>query len=205
MSRFTRKSSLPKVDLNADLKPSSQARVVTRTSSEKRVAQRVPVQRKTATMNKENRPRDERDRRDVRVEMKATRTKVLGCHQRQNTSGEMRTNKQAQESKTATKQAEARAVLPNALQESPETSLVEKLRHWECERHLESMELGEFELLEQAADELSFSSNSSFVSKVTTIPDAWRARFHFDLNLKYPNVVLDHRSSALAILTEGTK
>ncbi|XP_051938314.1 centromere protein J isoform X2 [Hippocampus zosterae] len=166
LSRFTRKSSLPKEDLNADLKPSSQATVVTRTTSEKGVEQRLPVQRKTATMNKENRPRDERDRRDVRVEMKATRTKVLGCHQRQNTGGEVRTNRQVEESKTATKQADARAVLPNVLQESLETSLVEKLRRWECERHLESMELGEFELLEQAADELSFSSNSSFVSKI---------------------------------------
>uniref|UniRef100_A0A3Q3DKC8 Centromere protein J n=1 Tax=Hippocampus comes TaxID=109280 RepID=A0A3Q3DKC8_HIPCM len=191
LSRFTRKSSLPKEDLNGDLKPSSQARVVTRTTSENGVAQRLPVQRKTATMNKENRPRDERDRRDVRVEMKATRTKVLGCHQRQNTGGEVRTNKQAEESKTATKQADARALLPNVLQESPETSLVEKLRRWECERHLESMELGEFELLEQAADELSFSSNSSFVSKVTTIPDAWQSSSEANNDAKESERVVD--------------
>ncbi|XP_051260860.1 centromere protein J isoform X2 [Dicentrarchus labrax] len=51
-------------------------------------------------------------------------------------------------------------------QNSFELSFQEKLQHWECNRQLESMELGEFELLEQAAEELSFSSNSSFVMKV---------------------------------------
>lgn len=51
-------------------------------------------------------------------------------------------------------------------QHSFELSFQEKLQRWECNRHLESMELGEFELLEQAAEELSFSSNSSFVMKV---------------------------------------
>lgn len=50
--------------------------------------------------------------------------------------------------------------------DSFEMSFQEKLQHWECDRQLESMELGEFELLEQAAEELSFSSNSSFVMKV---------------------------------------
>lgn len=51
-------------------------------------------------------------------------------------------------------------------QDSFELSLQEKLQRWECDRQMESMELGEFELLEQAAEELSFSSNSSFVMKV---------------------------------------
>ncbi|KAM3607861.1 uncharacterized protein V6R79_015268 [Siganus canaliculatus] len=51
-------------------------------------------------------------------------------------------------------------------QDSFEQSFQEKLRRWESERQVESMELGEFELLEQAAEELSFSSNSSFVLKV---------------------------------------
>ncbi|XP_041857083.1 centromere protein J isoform X2 [Melanotaenia boesemani] len=50
--------------------------------------------------------------------------------------------------------------------ESFELSFQEKLQRWECNRQLENMELGEFELLEQAAEELSFSSNSSFVMKV---------------------------------------
>lgn len=51
-------------------------------------------------------------------------------------------------------------------QDSFELSFQEKLQRWERDRQLENMELGEFELLEQAADELSFSSNSSFVMKV---------------------------------------
>lgn len=51
-------------------------------------------------------------------------------------------------------------------QDSFELSFQKKLQRWECDRQLESMELGEFELLEQAAEELSFSSNSSFVVKV---------------------------------------
>lgn len=56
----------------------------------------------------------------------------------------------------------------SAPQDSFELSFQEKLRRWECDRNMESMELGEFELLEQAAEELSFSSNSSFVMKVET-------------------------------------
>lgn len=47
-----------------------------------------------------------------------------------------------------------------------ERSFQELLLQWETARQQESVELGEFELLEQAAEELSFSSNSSFVLKV---------------------------------------
>ncbi|XP_029567720.1 centromere protein J isoform X2 [Salmo trutta] len=47
-----------------------------------------------------------------------------------------------------------------------ELSFQEKLQRWDCDRHKECVELGEFELLERAAEELSFSSNSSFVMKV---------------------------------------
>ncbi|KPP69914.1 hypothetical protein Z043_111293 [Scleropages formosus] len=60
--------------------------------------------------------------------------------------------------------------LPVALQPQPEysfeLSFQEKLECWDAERMKESMELGEFELLEQAAEELSFSSNSSFIMQV---------------------------------------
>lgn len=55
---------------------------------------------------------------------------------------------------------------PEPLLDSLEFSFQEKLRRWECDRQVESVELGEFELLEQAAEELSFSSTSSFVMKV---------------------------------------
>ncbi|CAL8267298.1 unnamed protein product [Lota lota] len=47
-----------------------------------------------------------------------------------------------------------------------EVSFQERLRGREGEVYQENEELGEFELLEQAAEELSFSSNSSFVMKV---------------------------------------
>uniref|UniRef100_A0A8C6TRI6 Centromere protein J C-terminal domain-containing protein n=1 Tax=Neogobius melanostomus TaxID=47308 RepID=A0A8C6TRI6_9GOBI len=50
--------------------------------------------------------------------------------------------------------------------DSLEKSFQERLLHWESTQQKESVELGEFELLEQAAEELSFSSNSSFVLKV---------------------------------------
>ncbi|KAF5892749.1 centromere protein J isoform X1, partial [Clarias magur] len=44
-----------------------------------------------------------------------------------------------------------------------EVWLKERGEHWERDQHRECVELGEFELLERAADEFSFSSNSSFV------------------------------------------
>lgn len=47
-----------------------------------------------------------------------------------------------------------------------EQSFQAKLESWDMEMQRERVELGEFELLEQAAEEMSFSSNSSFVMKV---------------------------------------
>lgn len=59
---------------------------------------------------------------------------------------------------------------PGASQPPPEhsfeLSFQEKLERWDSQKLQENAELGEFELLEQAAEELSFSSNSSFVMKV---------------------------------------
>ncbi|KAM9604219.1 centrosomal P4.1-associated protein isoform 2-T4 [Trichechus inunguis] len=45
-------------------------------------------------------------------------------------------------------------------------SLQKKLESWEQEKEKENLELDEFLFLEQAADEMSFSSNSSFVLKI---------------------------------------
>ncbi|KAM4860184.1 centrosomal P4.1-associated protein [Thomomys bottae] len=45
-------------------------------------------------------------------------------------------------------------------------SLQKKMENWEREKVKENMELDEFLFLEQAADEISFSSNSSFVLKI---------------------------------------
>ncbi|XP_055988776.1 centromere protein J [Sorex fumeus] len=45
-------------------------------------------------------------------------------------------------------------------------SFQKKLENWEQEKEKENLELDEFLFLEQAADEISFSSNSSFVLKI---------------------------------------
>ncbi|XP_036687745.1 centromere protein J [Balaenoptera musculus] len=49
---------------------------------------------------------------------------------------------------------------------SLDISLQKKLENWEREKEKENLELDEFLFLEQAADEISFSSNSSFVLKI---------------------------------------
>nr|KAF6427271.1 centromere protein J [Rousettus aegyptiacus] len=49
---------------------------------------------------------------------------------------------------------------------SLDASLQRKLENWEREKEKENLELDEFLFLEQAADEISFSSNSSFVLKI---------------------------------------
>lgn len=218
------------MEVKKDPKPQLQARVISRSNSEPVAiqrggtngVQRLPVQRKTATLNKENRLRGlSSPPQDIRVESKAARTKVLGSHQRQNTEGpeSIQTDRedkqtkphrlgQGKEQNNRNVGLSAQAVRnpghntqPNPVtkqvgmlrdddavgekscgsrvesagggrggdrvpQDSSEVSFQEKLQRWECDRQLESMELGEFELLEQAAEELSFSSNSSFVMKV---------------------------------------
>ncbi|XP_070770408.1 centromere protein J [Enoplosus armatus] len=251
LSRFTnnRKALLPKMEVKKDPKPQLQARVICRSNSEPVAiqrggtngVQRLPVQRKTATLNKENRLRGlSSPPQDIRVESKATRTKVLGSHQRHNTEGpeSIQTDPEGRQAKHQLGQVmeqnnrkvglTAQAVRnpehntqPNpvtkqvgmlrgpekaendaakekscgsrvelsegrtcsegggrdaAPQESFELSFQEKLQHWECDRQLESIELGEFELLEQAAEELSFSSNSSFVMKVLQMDRLQAAR-----------------------------
>ncbi|NXG41111.1 CENPJ protein, partial [Psilopogon haemacephalus] len=47
-----------------------------------------------------------------------------------------------------------------------EVSFQNKLENWEQEKEKENLELDEFLFLEQAADEMSFSSNSSFVQRI---------------------------------------
>ncbi|XP_034417296.1 centromere protein J-like isoform X2 [Cyclopterus lumpus] len=236
LSRFTtgRKVSLPKSWVRKDPKdpePQLQARVVSGPAALQRGVQRVGVQRKTATLNKENRPGGLSSPQDVRMS-KAARMKVLGSHQRQNTEapesiqsdpqegkpprnlkeqnprnaglsapGPMRsTGPNTQQPDHVTTQGGAprgpeRAARPAAgesgasrmepaaggggegdgvSQEWLESSFQDKIRRWHCDRQLETVELGEFELLEQAAEELSFSSNSSFVMKVLQIDQQHR-------------------------------
>lgn len=245
LSRFTnnRKASLPKKEAKKDPKTQPQARVISRRNSEPAAIQRggtngiqrLPVQRKTAILNKENRVRGPSSPpQDIRVESMAVRTKVLGSHQRQNTDGaesiqsdtDGRQTKQYQPGQVKeqsnrkmgqTARRPGQNTQPNPVtkqvgmlgetgkaendaarekssgsrleilesrteseggggedgvpQDSFELSFQEKLQHWESNRHFENVELGEFELLEQAAEELSFSSNSSFVIKVLYLTD----------------------------------
>ncbi|NXX85981.1 CENPJ protein, partial [Urocolius indicus] len=51
-------------------------------------------------------------------------------------------------------------------EQSFEVSFQNKLENWEKEKEKENIELDEFLFLEQAADEISFSSNSSFVQRI---------------------------------------
>ncbi|XP_023683356.2 centrosomal P4.1-associated protein [Paramormyrops kingsleyae] len=70
---------------------------------------------------------------------------------------------------------------PRASQPPPESfelSFQGKLERWDSEKLQENAELGEFELLEQAAEELSFSSNSSFVMKVLQLDRQSRGGHH---------------------------
>lgn len=179
-------------------------------------ASQLPVQRKTAILNKENRQRGlGLPPHNVKAESKVARTKVLRSHQKENTAlDSIRTEPEPRQSehemgqvKEQNKKVSLQAVknwspnmqqkvnplgrLGNAAKEknsssevevtevrtgseertgrsldSLELSFQEKLQRWECDRQMESMELGEFELLEQAAEEMSFSSTSSFVMKV---------------------------------------
>ncbi|XP_012993453.3 centromere protein J isoform X2 [Esox lucius] len=209
LSRFTNKSQAPPLNRGRPQKdPKPQAKVSTRWVSEpkplQRVSQRPPVQRKTAVVNKENRPRDASSSPadNSRPESKArVKPRVLGSHHGQNmeTPGCLRPNTAiinslagssppgsgtpgavtkpfGPEVKTGALARNGsgplspdgsvegkRAMVPEY---SLELSFQQKLRRWDCERQKESVELGEFELLEQAAEELSFSSNSSFVMKV---------------------------------------
>ncbi|XP_077014886.1 centrosomal P4.1-associated protein isoform X2 [Tamandua tetradactyla] len=52
------------------------------------------------------------------------------------------------------------------VESSLDVSLQKKLENWEREKEKENLELDEFLFLEKAADEISFSSNSSFVLKI---------------------------------------
>lgn len=210
-----------------DPKPGVLAKVISRSNSEpavtlrgsKTAAQRLPVQRKTASLNKENRQRGfGSSPQQISCDHRGERTKVLGSHQRQNTdrAASLQTDqgafqnkpprawegKEQEKSKVglAVRVTPEHGTLPGRFakqggtmkpparsedeagekrsDENPqssggevpvevlELSFQEKLQRWECDHHTESMELGEFELLEQAAEELSFSSNSSFVTKV---------------------------------------
>uniref|UniRef100_A0A3P9KK14 Centromere protein J n=1 Tax=Oryzias latipes TaxID=8090 RepID=A0A3P9KK14_ORYLA len=185
LARFTQNSKAlsKKAETRTDQKSELQARVITRSNSApasihkgfSNSSPRLPVQRKTAILNKENELRRVcSSPREIRADGKPAWTKVLGTHQRQNKEEALKTKPESGRNKNALlglkndqntnkvgfSDQGQRSCAPNPVTKQ------EKLRRWECDKQLENMELGEFELLEQAAEELSFSSNSSFVTKV---------------------------------------
>lgn len=232
LSRFTnnRKASLPQKEKDPQLQPL--ARIISLNNQEPanlqkgctNGVQRLPVQRKTAVLNKENRPpQDSRaddkvagggrkeHRRSHRQNTEGAQSVRQTKHQPQQPGNqEKEQKKKASPSALAVRKprlpstqpnlvtkpgpdqaenitageksrrsrldsAEVRAASEEVSEEDggvgvPQYSfmspLQEKLKRWECNQQIENMELGEFELLEQAAEELSFSSTSSFVMKV---------------------------------------
>lgn len=98
------------------------------------------------------------------------RPHVLGAHQGQNASSISapfkRDGKPEQNIKsvTTTDGACNHRDGNNIAENSFEVWFAERGTHWEQDQQRECVELGEFELLERVADEISFSSNSSFIS-----------------------------------------
>ncbi|KAI4883299.1 hypothetical protein NFI96_024400 [Prochilodus magdalenae] len=138
----------------------------------------VVIQRKTAVLNKENNPQS----KAVVPATKTVKPHVLGAHQGQNTNTgalkhlsktgripdphqKITSDAIADVSKEKSSQHVQDAVDPrgHSAENSFEVWLAERGKCWDKEHQRECVELGEFELLERAADELSFSSNSSFI------------------------------------------
>ncbi|KAJ3592519.1 hypothetical protein NHX12_007646 [Muraenolepis orangiensis] len=190
--------------------PPPRARPVTRSNSEPTTTtsqHHKPVQRKTAVLNKENRspPAPTVIRGGGKV-AGGQRRKVLVPRQQQQQNPEepedqLRPGRQhrangagGQNTRLGLLQGR-RASHPV----QPSTGSVmgrhdtERLRGIEGEVHQENEELGEFELLEQAAEELSFSSNSSFVMKV----------LHMDRQLQAGKSLHQRRLSSTPIKPPG--
>lgn len=132
------------------------------------------IQRKTAVLNKENFPQNKTTGPVTKMTLQPH---VLVAHQGQN-MGPISTqfppkpdplSKMKINNATTTdcnKEREYNHIKDNAsvAENSFEVWFTERREHWEQDHKRERAELGEFELLERAADEISFSSNSSFIS-----------------------------------------
>ncbi|KAK7169138.1 hypothetical protein R3I93_005208 [Phoxinus phoxinus] len=161
----------PKVSQGPEMK-SKRKSIVNKTEGSKS-AHHV-IQRKTAVLNKENFPQN---KTTAPVTKRTVQPHVLVAHQGQNMGSisalfqrkPYPLSKQKINSVTTTNDNKGRAcnrVEDNACvaENSFEVWFTERRERWEQDHQLECAELGEFELLERAADEISFSSNSSFIS-----------------------------------------
>lgn len=131
------------------------------------------IQRKTAVLNKDNIPQNKTTPPVTKMTVQPC---VLVRHQNENMSPIPQfqqkpdpSSKQKISSVTSTnsnKNGACSGVEDNArvAENSFEVWFTERRERWEQDHRLECAELGEFELLERAADEISFSSNSSFIT-----------------------------------------
>lgn len=130
------------------------------------------IQRKTAVLNKENLPQN---KTTGGVTKTTVRPHVLGAHQGQNVGSvsvqfqrDRKSNPTSKQRSSVTKTDANREDVGKGndcvAENSFDVWFIERREHWEQDHQRECVELGEFELLERAADEISFSSNSSFIN-----------------------------------------
>ncbi|XP_053482483.1 centromere protein J isoform X2 [Ictalurus furcatus] len=140
------------------------------------------TQRKTAVLNKTNFPQ----KTSAPVTKALAKAQVHGGHQNVRVEGQNGSSGPLQHQSKSNNKPEGQKVFSDIMvdiskgtsrqfhsmdeqtarmaENSFEVWLKERGEHWERDQYLEYVELGEFELLERAADELSFSSNSSFIN-----------------------------------------
>uniref|UniRef100_A0A8C1GRJ5 Centrosomal P4.1-associated protein n=1 Tax=Cyprinus carpio TaxID=7962 RepID=A0A8C1GRJ5_CYPCA len=162
---------IPKVSQDLDMK-SNKNSVKNKTKGSKFT--HPVIQRKTAVLNKENIPQN---KTTAPVTKMTVQPRVLIGHQSENMnpipaqfqpksdpSSKQKINRVTTIDRN--KEGSCSGVEDNACvaENSFEVWFTERREHWEQDQQRECAELGEFELLERAADEISFSSNSSFIS-----------------------------------------
>uniref|UniRef100_A0A8C1H1L0 Centrosomal P4.1-associated protein n=1 Tax=Cyprinus carpio carpio TaxID=630221 RepID=A0A8C1H1L0_CYPCA len=122
------------------------------------------IQRKTAVINKEN---ISQNKTTAPVTKMTVQPRVLIGHQSENMNPIPSSKQKINRVTTidSNKEGSCSGVEDNACvaENSFEGWFAERREHWEQDQQRECAELGEFELLERAADEIS-SSNSSFIS-----------------------------------------
>uniref|UniRef100_A0A672RJS3 Centromere protein J C-terminal domain-containing protein n=1 Tax=Sinocyclocheilus grahami TaxID=75366 RepID=A0A672RJS3_SINGR len=166
-------SSCPNPKVSQDLDMRSNKNSV-KNKTERLKSTHPVIQRKTAVLNKENIPQN---KTTAPVAKMTVQPRVLVGHQSENMSPISAqfqqkpdpSSKQKINSVTtadSNKAGECSGVEDNAFvaENSFEVWFTERRQRWEQDHQRECVELGEFELLERAADEISFSSNSSFIS-----------------------------------------
>ncbi|XP_075418987.1 centrosomal P4.1-associated protein isoform X2 [Tenrec ecaudatus] len=148
---LSQKPKLPKSSSRKSLSPLG-LKTETGKRSEGQFRDQIKAEKKAESNNKENRPG-------------CTKPCSSGCEVRNKTPGTERlpvSTGLADGKASKSRGGETGSKLASSL----DVSLQKKIDNWEREKEKENFELDEFLFLEQAADEMSFSSNSSFVLKI---------------------------------------